>query len=83
MSTYISTAGGYLLNSNATTDCSFCTLAETNAFLASVGSYFSEAWRNFGILWAYVIFNIFGAIFLYWLVRVPKSSGKESKKKTE
>ncbi len=25
----------------------------------------------------YVVFNIFGAIFLYWLIRVPKNTGKE------
>ena len=22
-------------------------------------------------MWAYIIFNIFGALFLYWLARVP------------
>jgi hypothetical protein len=37
-----------------------------------VSSNYSDAWRNFGILWVYVIFNIFGALFLYWLIRVPK-----------
>jgi hypothetical protein len=33
------------------------------------------------ILWAYIVFNVFGALFLYWLVRVPKN--KLRKKKQE
>lgn len=37
--------------------------------------------RNFGIIWAYIIFNGFAAVFLYWLVRVPKGgAGKKEKK---
>ena len=28
------------------------------------------SWRNYGIMWAYVIFNIFAAFGLYWLARV-------------
>jgi flagellar biosynthesis/type III secretory pathway M-ring protein FliF/YscJ len=34
-------------------------------------------WRNFGLLWVYVVFNIFAAVFFYWLARVPKNKGKE------
>jgi len=72
MQEYITENGGYLLNGNATADCSFCTTSETNAFLATVESYYSERWRNFGFMWAYIIFNVVGALVLYWLVRVPK-----------
>jgi hypothetical protein len=28
-------------------------------------------------LWVYVVFNIFAAVFFYWLARVPKNKGKE------
>ena len=73
-------AGGYLTNPNATSDCSFCSISETDTFLASVSSHFEDAWRNFGIMWAFIIFNVFGAVFIYWLARVPK--GSQSKKKT-
>ncbi|KAF2734272.1 putative multidrug resistance ABC transporter [Polyplosphaeria fusca] len=69
---YKSTFGGYMLDNNATSDCAFCPIQDTNVFLASVSSYYSDAWRNFGILWVYIIFNVFGAVFLYWLIRVPK-----------
>ncbi|KAF2460409.1 putative multidrug resistance ABC transporter [Lineolata rhizophorae] len=79
MRPYVSVWGGYVENPNATADCSFCQIRDTNVFLASVSSHFSEAWRNFGIMWAYIIFNIFGALALYWLVRVPKGAKKKSK----
>ncbi|KAF2087085.1 ABC transporter ABCl1 [Saccharata proteae CBS 121410] len=72
MAAYIKEAGGYLVNPDATSGCRFCTLGDTNAFLATIGAYLSDAWRNFGILWAYIGFNVAGALFLYWAVRVPK-----------
>ena len=28
-------------------------------------------------MWAFIIFNIFGALFFYWLIRVPKGAKKE------
>jgi ABC-type multidrug transport system permease subunit len=67
--------GGYLIDNNATTDCSYCSLGSTNQFLAAVSSTYEHRWRNFGILWAFIIFNAFAAVFLYWLIRVPKKSG--------
>ncbi|CZT44690.1 probable ABC transporter [Rhynchosporium secalis] len=72
LSDYIQTAGGDVANPDATSDCAFCPLANTDAFLKLVHSEYSERWRNFGILWIYVLVNIIGALFFYWLVRVPK-----------
>lgn len=72
MSNYISMAGGYLVDPNATDSCRFCAMSSTNTFLAVFNIYWSNAWCDFGLLWVYVIFNIFAAIFLYWLIRVPK-----------
>ncbi|KAL4821085.1 ABC-2 type transporter-domain-containing protein [Aspergillus spinulosporus] len=63
---------GYLLDPNATSQCSFCSMDKTDTFLMSIGSRFDEAWRNFGLMWAYIFFNIAGAVFIYWLARVPK-----------
>lgn len=81
MSQYIQTAqAGYVLDPSATSDCQFCPLDSTNQFLASVDIYFKDAWRNFGLMWIYIVFNIAAALFFYWLVRVPK---KASKKKQE
>ncbi|KAL2831229.1 ABC-2 type transporter-domain-containing protein [Aspergillus cavernicola] len=67
-----STGSGYLQNPDATSQCAFCTMDKTDAFLLSVGSKYSEAWRNFGLMWVYIAFNIAGALFIYWLARVPK-----------
>lgn len=79
MAPYISAAGGYVQNSTATA-CEFCSIKDTNTFLATVNSFYSERWRNFGLLWAYIIFNVCGAVLLYWLVRVPKKKAKKEKK---
>ncbi|OXG77982.1 ATP-binding cassette, subfamily G (WHITE), member 2, PDR [Cryptococcus neoformans A2-102-5] len=39
MSNYIAAAGGYLINEDATTGCSFYTMSDTNAFLAQFDNY--------------------------------------------
>ncbi|OTA56661.1 hypothetical protein K449DRAFT_387405 [Hypoxylon sp. EC38] len=82
---YKMAVGGYIEpgTEGRTSDCSFCTIYETNVYLAQAQSYYSDRWRNFGILWAYIVFNIFGALFLYWLTRVPKGKKKEKKAKKE
>jgi ATP-binding cassette subfamily G (WHITE) protein 2 (PDR) len=80
MNDYINNYGGYLLDNNTMSNCSFCSLSSTNAFLAEVNASYSERWRNFGLLFVYIIFNIAGAVFFYWLVRVPKNSKKKVKK---
>jgi ATP-binding cassette subfamily G (WHITE) protein 2 (PDR) len=78
LNAYIKATGGFVENPNATDTCSFCQISDTNVFLTAVNSHYADRWRNFGIMWAYVIFNICMALFLYWLVRVPKKS-KETK----
>lgn len=77
---YMIAAGGYVTNANATADCNFCSVSDTNMALAGVQSHYSERWRNFGILWAYIIFNMFAALGVYWLVRVPKKKSTKVKK---
>ena len=69
---YVQVAGGSLANPIATQNCEYCMIADTNVYLASVNSFFEQRWRNLGFLWAYIVFNSFGAMALYWLARVPK-----------
>lgn len=69
---YINSAGGYVTDDSATSNCSYCSASTTNVYLAGLSSQYSTRWRNFGIMWAFIIFNIFGALFLYWLARVPR-----------
>ncbi|KAH3664070.1 hypothetical protein OGAPHI_004784 [Ogataea philodendri] len=76
MAPYISKAGGYLLDPSATDDCSFCSLDQTNTFLASMHMYFDQRWRDWGIFICYIVINIGFTIFFYWLARVPKKSDR-------
>ncbi|SPO04603.1 probable ABC1 transport protein [Cephalotrichum gorgonifer] len=63
---------GSVLNPSSMTTCRFCPLTQTDAFLAGSDIHYDQKWRNFGLMWAYVAFNLFAALFLYWIVRVPK-----------
>lgn len=74
MAAYLEAAPGYLQNPNANANCAYCALSDADQFLAGTNIYYSQVWRNFGIFWAYVGFNIFAAVFLYWLFRVNKFS---------
>jgi ATP-binding cassette subfamily G (WHITE) protein 2 (PDR) len=69
---YSTALGGYMEDESATSNCMYCPVSDTNVFLAQVSSKYEDAWRNFGIMWVYIVFNIFAALFLYWLIRVPK-----------
>ncbi|KAL5338821.1 ABC drug exporter AbcA [Aspergillus crustosus] len=81
MSSYIADMGGYLQDTSALSECSFCPVAETNAYLASVSSDYQDFWRNFGLMWVYIVVNIVAACFVYWWARVPK--GKKQVQKAE
>ncbi|KAK2764595.1 hypothetical protein FQN54_009290 [Arachnomyces sp. PD_36] len=70
-----------LINPESTTECQLCAISQTDDFLAQVSISHDDVWRNVGILFAYVVINIFGAIAFYWLLRVPKNKlGKKQKK---
>ncbi|KAJ5813395.1 uncharacterized protein N7503_000145 [Penicillium pulvis] len=74
LNAYAERTGGYIENPNATSSCSYCTMSSTDTFLAGVDSYYSDAWRNFGIMWAYLVFNVVAALGIYWWARVPKGN---------
>lgn len=73
MKDYLSTNPGYLLSldSQANNSCSFCAMGNTNEFLQSLGIQFSNRWRDFGLLWVYIVVNTVGAVMFYRLFRVP------------
>lgn len=73
MEPYIGTMGGYLKDGTATSDCHFCPIKDTNVFLSRVSSSYADIWRNFGIMWVFIVFNIIAACLLYWWVRVPRT----------
>ncbi|KAL4971206.1 ABC drug exporter AbcA [Aspergillus desertorum] len=72
MTEHISAAGGYLLQLGATANCQYCKVKETNVYLAAIHAEYETRWRNFGIMWAYVAFNVAAALVLYWAARMPK-----------
>lgn len=82
---YIKYAGaGYYQDGSATLNsggCSFCTMSETNQFLTEINVNYDDRWRNFGLMWVYIAFNAAGAVFLYWLARVPKNKKEKREKK--
>lgn len=79
MRTYIATAGGMLRDDNATANCQYCPIVDTDTILEGVGVQYGNRWRDFGIMWVFIIFNVFAAIFLYWAVRVPKAHSSSKK----
>lgn len=76
---FISSSGGAIYNPNATSGCEYCSATTTNSFLSAVFVNYSDRWRNFGLMWVYIIANVLGCILIYWLGRVPKKSRKKQK----
>ncbi|KAL2825874.1 ATP-binding cassette transporter [Aspergillus pseudoustus] len=83
MADYIGLAGGALQNPDATQGCSYCSLTIADQYLAGSRIYWSERWRNYGLIWVYVFFNIAAAVMLYYLFRVRKWDLSGIKKRFE
>ncbi|KAF6803584.1 ABC multidrug transporter [Colletotrichum musicola] len=84
LSGYLETAPGRLQNPDAVEACRYCSLSNGDQYLAGSNIFYDERWRNFGIVWAFVVFNVFVAVVSYYLVRVKKwNSGAASKAKKE
>jgi ABC-type multidrug transport system permease subunit len=81
MADYLSANGGYVLNPLAhdSEQCNYCALENTNQYLSNLSIDFNNRWRDFGLLWVFVVVNTVGAVLFYWVFRVPK--GKEAKTK--
>jgi ATP-binding cassette subfamily G (WHITE) protein 2 (PDR) len=79
LSNYATAAGGVIQNPGATSACEYCSISNSDQFLASVSIYYSDRWRNFGILFAFIAFNIFIAVLSYWLFRVANLKTLTSK----
>ncbi|PSN63765.1 hypothetical protein BS50DRAFT_576389 [Corynespora cassiicola Philippines] len=78
---YLSQAPGVLQNPNATEQCRYCSLSNADQYLAGSNIFWSERWRNFGIFWVYVFFNIALAVLSYYVFRVAKFGKGSSKSK--
>lgn len=78
LGTFLQTAAGYLEDPNSTTMCQYCPLSSADQFLAGDGIVYGERWRNFGIVFVYILFNIVTAVFLYYVFRVKHWSPSKS-----
>lgn len=76
LAAYARATGGSISNPAATADCAFCSLRNADQYLAQVAITYDTRWRNYGIGFAYIAFNICVAVLLYYLVRVRKGSGR-------
>ena len=68
-------AGGRLLTPGARDVCSYCPIATTDVFLGNFDIDYLNRWRDFGVLWGYVVVNVAVAVGLYWVFRVPRKVG--------
>lgn len=70
---HIDEHGGYIASGSASAGgaCRYCPMSNTNDFLDTVNVEYGNRWRDFGILWAFTVFNVAFALFVFWLARVP------------
>ncbi|KAK1144527.1 hypothetical protein N8T08_005400 [Aspergillus melleus] len=78
---YLKSAPGELYNPNATQQCQYCSLRVADQYLAGRDISWDDRWRNYGIFWAYFVFNVFGAVVLYYVFRVWPYSRKAGGRK--
>lgn len=84
MQPYLAKAPGYLLNPDATAECNYCQISVADTFLAGYKIYWTDRWRNFGLMWVYVFFNIGVVVLLYYFFRVrPTSKRSKTSKKSK
>ncbi|KAH9480206.1 Brefeldin A resistance protein [Psilocybe cubensis] len=82
MADFISTAGGYLQNPDATSGCQFCGVNNTDQYLASYFNiFYDHRWRNIGFMIVFSMFNVFAIYTLTYLFRIHTGSFLPSRKR--
>lgn len=74
LKTFLEAALGNLTNPDATSQCAYCPLKVSDQFLAGSSISWSTRWRNYGIGYSYIIFNIVMAVLFYYAFRIRKWS---------
>ncbi|KAI4716566.1 putative ABC transporter [Aureobasidium sp. EXF-10727] len=67
---FAASAGGYLLNPDASADCQYCPYEYANGYLASLNIKASQAWRDLGIFCIFVVSNWALVYFFIYTVRI-------------
>lgn len=69
---FISSAGGYIDNPSATSNCGYCPYTVADQYMLTIGIKYKYIWRNIGFFCAYVIFNLMACLLLYKYIRLTK-----------
>lgn len=81
---YLNENGGVVQNPLESVDlCEYCSITSANEYLETIHSRLSDGWRNFGIMWAYVFFNVLCALAIFYFIRLPKVPKPKSSKKAK
>ncbi|RYO87818.1 hypothetical protein DL764_008812 [Monosporascus ibericus] len=80
LGSFAEATGGRVLDPAALDKCEYCLLGTTNDFLAQFELSYDTRWRDFGLVWVYILFNIGATLGLYWAFRVPKGKGSKVKR---
>ncbi|KAG1855629.1 ABC-2 type transporter-domain-containing protein [Suillus subalutaceus] len=75
MDPFMSFAGGYITNPDATTQCLYCPYRTTDQFMfSSFNISYSHHWRNTGIVLGNVVFNVCAIFAFTYIFRIRKGS---------
>lgn len=74
---YAEAAKGYVVNPDATANCRYCTVSDTNDLLAIFEMAKDSVRYNVGLVAVYVVFNILITFGFYRLARMPWNSKKK------
>lgn len=65
-------AFGYLQTGADTSNCGYCRYSTGDQFTTGLGMNYSHRWRDFGLMWAYILFNAFLTVVLFYVFRIWK-----------
>lgn len=77
MAPYLTTHNGFLSDAGAGEQCRYCPSDTADDFLKKIDADYSERWRNFGLIWVFIAFNVAACFVLYYFARVPKKTAKK------
>ncbi len=83
MKDYIKMKGGYLRSDSDRVYCTYCSYASGQEFTNNLHMYFKNHWRNFGIMWAFVIGNIVLMLAAYKCMLLFRGRHKPKKEVTK
>ncbi|KAK8105542.1 hypothetical protein PG999_008901 [Apiospora kogelbergensis] len=75
---FVAAQGGTVIDPTNRGVCAYCPVSTTDDYLSGFQILYSDAWRNFALLWAYIAVNVLLTFLFYRLFRVPR--GKASKR---